>query len=103
MRPAETRKSTAAAPTPISDGARLPPWALSPWQLAQLLVNSARPAATSALSLGEAEPRGARAPYSSVSRPRQATTTAMPAVRRPTRRRASVDGDTITLPLADEV
>ena len=45
MRPVPTWKSTAAAPTPIRDGAWLVPSAKLPWQLAQLSLNSVRPSA----------------------------------------------------------
>ena len=40
MRPVDIWKSTAAAPAPISDGATDVPWASSPWQVAQLSINS---------------------------------------------------------------
>ena len=53
MRPVPTWKSTAAAPTPMSEGPRvLPsestrPSALVPWQVAQFARNSDLPASTS--------------------------------------------------------
>ena len=47
MRPVPTWKSTAAAPTPIRDGAFSVPDAAGPWQVEQLAWNSFSPVATS--------------------------------------------------------
>ena len=44
MRPVPTWKSTAAAPTPARLGPAAPPWALAPWQVAQLARKSFLPA-----------------------------------------------------------
>jgi hypothetical protein len=47
MRPVPTWKSTAAAPTPTSEGPDWEPLAPTPWQVAQLAANSLPPSATS--------------------------------------------------------
>ena len=49
MRPVPTWKSTAAAPTPIRDGAIDPPSALRPWHEEQPLRNICRPSETRTL------------------------------------------------------
>src|SRR6478736_2145495 len=46
MRPVPTWKSTEAAPTPTSEGPDFVPWALRPWQLAQLARKRSLPSAT---------------------------------------------------------
>jgi len=50
MRPVPTWKSTAAAPTPISDGPLAVPAAEGPWHVAQLAWNSFSPVAMSVAS-----------------------------------------------------
>ena len=49
MRPVETCKSTAAAPTPTSEGAASVPSAAGPWQVAQFAWNSFCPVSMSAV------------------------------------------------------
>ena len=62
MRPVPTWKSTDAGPTPMRLGALLRPAASSPWQLAQLARNRARPLAMSSVRVvgGVARARGER-------------------------------------------
>src|SRR5690606_8847851 len=62
IRPVLTWKSTAAAPTPISEGASSRPSADGPWQVAQFAWNRARPAAMTSSSGASAPTEdGARA------------------------------------------
>src|SRR4051794_11340120 len=78
MRPVPTWKSTAAAPTPMRDGALLRPSALKPWHVAQFAMNTLRPAATSSETVPEASARpGSRAAYAApvMTRPRSTRTT----------------------------
>jgi len=62
IRPVDTWKSTAAAPTPTRDGTPLVPCAFAPWHVAQLAWNSFLPVSMSAvLTVSALAVLGARA------------------------------------------